>query len=114
MSCMKCGRETTQGHVFCDSCLENMSHYPVKPGTAIHLPQRKGASSRKTASRKKTIPPEEQIQGLKKSLRRSRLCIVVLALVLSLASVLLVREFANSDVPVIGQNYTIDTNWAAD
>ena len=114
MYCMKCGRETTSEAVFCDSCLKSMAQYPVKPGTAIHLPQHKSGADKKPAPRKRTVSPEEQILALKKTLRRSRVCIVVLLLVLSLASLLLVREFADGDMPVIGQNYTIDINMDRD
>lgn len=113
MYCMKCGRDTTGDHVFCNSCLEKMEHYPVKPGTAVHLPHRKDTSGKKPA-RKRTVSPEEQIAGLKKNLRRSRICALVLFLVLSLASVLLVREIASSDAPIIGQNYTIDVSLDSD
>jgi hypothetical protein len=51
---------------------------------------------------------KEQIEKLRKRLRRSRLAGLVLLLVLCLAAVLLVREIAGEDIPVIGQNYTID------
>lgn len=113
MYCLKCGRDTENEHVFCDNCLEIMDRYPVKPGTAVHLPHRKDAAGKKP-SRKRTVSPEEQIAGLKKTLRRSRICALVLFLALSLVAVLLVRQFANGDVPAIGQNYTIDTNWEVD
>ena len=33
---------------------------------------------------------------------------MILLVALSLATVLLVREFAGEDIPAIGQNYTID------
>lgn len=109
MNCMKCGRETTGEHVFCDRCLATMDCYPVKPGTAIHLPKREEAP-RKPAPRKRTIPPEEQIQTLKRALHRSRLFGIILLVALTLAALLLLREFAGDETPIIGQNYTIDIN----
>ena len=109
MNCLKCGKKTVDEHVFCDECLAVMERYPVKPGTPVHLPRHAFApTSKKPAPRKRTISQEEQIERLKKRLRRSRLAGLVLLMVLCLAAVLLVREIAGEDIPVIGQNYTID------
>ena len=92
-----------------------MDQYPVKPGTAVHLPKRKELpTGKKAAPRKRAPSPEEQIETLKRSLRKVRIFATILLVALSLVSVLLVREFANSEAPAIGQNYTIDTNMAAD
>ena len=109
MNCLKCGRKTVDDRVFCDDCLAVMDRYPVKPGTPVHLPRHAFIPTKvKQAPRKRAISQEEQILGLKKRLRRSRLIGLVLLLVLCLVSVLLVREFAGEDIPAIGQNYTID------
>ena len=109
MNCLKCGKKTVDEHVFCDECLAVMERYPVKPGTPVHLPRHAFApTNKKPAPRKRTISQEEQIEKLRKRLRRSRLAGLVLLLVLCLAAVLLVREIAGEDIPVIGQNYTID------
>ena len=109
MNCMKCGRDTTGEHVFCDRCQSVMDRYPVKPGTAVHLPKRDD-TPRKPAPRKRTVPPEEQIQNLRRMLRRSRLFGIILLVALTLAALLLLREFAGDETPIIGQNYTIDIN----
>lgn len=115
MTCLKCGRNTQDDHVFCPECLAVMDRYPVKPGTPVHLPRHAFVpTSRKTPPRKRTVPLEEQIAGLKRSLRRSRLVGLVLLVALSLAAVLLVREFAGNDIPAIGQNYTIDIGLRGD
>ena len=115
MLCLKCGRETTDEHIFCDGCLSVMERYPVKPGAAVHLPKRKPESAgKKQLSRKRTVSQEEQILHLKKVLRRSRIIGLVLLIALSLAAVLLVREFSNGDAPIIGQNYTINLNLDSD
>lgn len=109
MNCLKCGRKTVDEHVFCDECLAVMDHYPVKPGTPVHLPRHAFAqANKKPAQRKRTISQEEQIERLKKRLRRSRLAGLLLLVALCLAAVILVREFAGEDIPAIGQNYTID------
>ena len=109
MDCLKCGRKTVDDHVFCDECLTVMDRYPVKPGTPVHLPRHAFVpAGKKAAPRKRTISQEEQIEKLRRRLRRSRLAGLVLLVALSLAAVILVREFAGKDIPVIGQNYTID------
>lgn len=40
MKCIRCARETTENHVFCDECLKEMELYPVKSDTPIVLPDR--------------------------------------------------------------------------
>ena len=107
MYCLKCGRDTVDGHVFCLACQEAMVAHPVKPGTPVNLPQRKASSAKKPTYRKRVIPPDEQIAALRKSLRRTRILAFILAIILLMAGALLVHEFNDLDVPVIGQNYTI-------
>lgn len=109
MTCLKCGRDTVDDHVFCKDCLAVMDRYPVKPGTPVHLPRHAFTpGNKKQTPRKRTVSQEEQIERLRKRLRRSRIAGLVLLVALSLAAVILVREFAGEDVPAIGQNYTID------
>ena len=45
MSCMKCGKEVSEGQVFCEECLTEMERYPVKPGTPVLLPHREDRKS---------------------------------------------------------------------
>lgn len=108
MNCLKCGRDTTDEHVFCDRCQAVMDRYPVKPGTTVHLPRRDNL--KKPTPRRRSVPPEEQIQSLKRNLRRSRIFATMLLIALALAGLLLLREFAGGETPIIGQNYTIDIN----
>ena len=89
-----------------------MIQYPVAPGTAIHLPNR--SAVKKTAPRKKTVSPEEQILHLRKSLRRSRTFALVMLIVLAMTAAILLHEMTDLEAPVIGQNYTIDTNLSSD
>ena len=83
MNCVKCGRETAEEQVFCDVCLGEMEGYPVKPGTAIHIPSRNVAEEpKKNQSRRKTIrTPSEQITHLKRKLLRLRILAVLLLLI---------------------------------
>ena len=108
MYCLKCGRDTVDDHVFCVSCQHAMEKHPVKPGTAVNLPKRNGNAAKKPVHRKRTVPLDEQILALRKTLRRTRLLVVILAIVLAMATALLVHEVSEIDLPAIGQNYTID------
>ena len=55
MSCMKCGRDTQEGQVFCTACREVMAKYPVKPGIAIQLPGQKKAPAPKKIHAKREL-----------------------------------------------------------
>lgn len=112
MTCMKCGREIPPEQVFCDSCLEIMEKYPVKPGVAIQLPVRKtAAASKKQSSRRRPLQPEEQISLLRKRLRRTRAVIVVLVLLLAAASAGFVWQLLENDTQLpLGRNYTVTTD----
>ncbi len=112
MSCMKCGRDTQEGQVFCTSCLEVMAKYPVKPGIAIQLPGRKNAPAPKKAhtKRKQSITPEEQIQKLKKQLKRMILLWLVTLLLLAAAVYPTVEYLRGERFLLPGQNYNTITN----
>ena len=112
MSCMKCGRDTRVGQVFCTSCLEVMAKYPVKPGIAIQLPGRKNAPIPKKAYPKRRQPstPEEQVLKLKKRLRRMFLLWLVTALLLAAAVYPTVEYFRGFHSLLPGQNYNTITS----
>ena len=103
---MKCGRDTVDDHVFCDSCQQNMERHPIAPGTVVHLPNR-SATARKPAPRKRAVPLEEQLQHARRSLRRTRTFALILLVILVMTAVILFREVTTLDAPIIGQNYTI-------
>ena len=70
MRCMKCGRDTENEQVFCESCREIMAKYPVKPGTVVQLPHRDQQIQKKqTIRRHVTLSVEEQIKRLRRSVR---------------------------------------------
>ena len=111
MYCLKCGKSTQDNQVFCDSCLQSMEKYPVKPGTAIHLPHRNTpAPVKKQSHRKRVLTPEEQILRLKTASRRLTFLAVLLAICLCLCGGMLIYQLTHQDIPVTGRNYTIDTN----
>lgn len=78
MYCLKCGNETQEEKVFCEACLQSMEQYPVKPGTAIHLPRRDAPDTpKKAAHPKRTVSAEDQVVFLKKVLRWMALLLLV-------------------------------------
>ena len=56
MGCIKCGRDLEEGQIFCQSCLEVMAKYPVKPNTAIQLPDHKDSAAPKKSAPKRRQP----------------------------------------------------------
>ena len=110
MYCLKCGRDTEAKQVFCEACLDGMSQYPVKPGTAVTLPNRERiAATKRQLPRKRAVPPEEQVLALRKQVRRMALALIVLTLVLSFVTALFVKEyFEEATESGAGRNYTVD------
>lgn len=109
MNCMKCGRETVEGQVFCNACLEEMEKYPVKPGTVIQLPRRReDPAAKKTYSRRKNVQaPEEQIRSLKKVIRRLIAAVLILLVLVAVSGYFAVCHLLeNRDVFLPGQNYS--------
>ena len=115
MGCLCCGRNVLEGHAFCEECQSRMDAYPVKPGTAIHLPHRKAlTAAKKRGRRKKQISQEEQIALLRRSLRQTRVFLVLTTIVLCLTMAMLAYEMFHVEDTIIGRNYTIDTTQGED
>lgn len=107
MACLKCGRDTEEGAVFCTDCLLTMQKYPVRPGTPVVLPTRERSVSKK-APKRRVISPEDQLKVLKK--RNRNLFALWIATVLALAILAFVgwqNFFRPQHRP--GQNYTAIT-----
>lgn len=68
MQCMKCGKDTGEGQVFCDGCLAEMEKYPVKPGTHVYIPRRRPVF-RRPVYHSIQNEPEEQIRRLRSRIR---------------------------------------------
>lgn len=112
MYCMKCGRDIEEGQVFCTSCLEVMAKYPVKPGIAIQLPGRKETPVlKKTYPRRRQPPtPEEQIQRLKKRLKRMIILWLITLALLAATIYPTIEFFLGKPFQLPGQNYTTIIN----
>lgn len=112
MTCMKCGKETSENQVFCDHCLDVMQQYPVKPDAHVHLPKNSASHepAKKSAKKKRIPSPEEQISSLKLRVLRLRLAVVVLLFLLCVVGgffgLSLYHQYSQ---PETGKNYSIDT-----
>ena len=113
MNCMKCGRETGEGRVFCEACLTEMEKYPVKPGTVVQLPRRRNDPVGKKNHPRRKAPPalEEQVRTLR---RQNRILIAVFAVTLALLAVtgyFTVQHLLESEGNFLpGQNYSAVTS----
>ena len=111
LNCLKCGAEMKDSGVFCETCLEDMAKYPVKPNITVRIPRRPSAPVAKKKVKKSRFPrPEDQIRHLKRV--RNWLIALLIASLLAFAasSALVVYLLTREDAPNIGQNYeTIDT-----
>lgn len=106
LGCLKCGRDTVSEQVFCLDCLAEMEKFPVRPGTVVQLPIRKDtASVKKTASRKRSVSPEEQVKLLKKRCRTLFILLVVVTVIAVSLAVPAVEHLMENNFK-IGQNYT--------
>jgi len=117
MNCMKCGREIGDDQAFCEYCLIEMEHHPVKPGTVILLPTQEPAAPKKPVRKKKPLlTPEEQVPGLKKRLWALRITALLLTVLLCVTSYFAYEAISELDIQrLLGQNYnTIESSEAAD
>ena len=104
MNCMKCGNEIRDGQVFCENCLTDMVQYPVARDTYVQIPQRPAKPAEKKA---KEVPLQEQIRGLKKSIRWLLSIIAVLVVMLAVMALLLLHQVkATKNTVPLGRNYT--------
>lgn len=108
MYCMKCGKEIEEKQVFCDSCLEVMKQFPVKPETHIQLPTRFAPDAeKKPAPRKKALSMEEQLSRMRKAVQWLSIALAVTVIALTLSITLLADTLASQDAgSAIGQNFS--------
>lgn len=114
MNCMKCGREVPLDRVFCDSCLEEMKRYPIRPDTPIHLPPEKERTAARAALLRRRIasPEQDQLRRLRIRLRLAWAVIGLLLVILTALSFWTVGLYSKSQKPLPGQNYTTITSKA--
>lgn len=108
MNCLKCGKETSGTQVFCEDCLQIMQHYPVKPGTAIHLPRRDTTSQeKKQHDRSREPSKEDALLQLRRMTHFLTAIIAVLSVLLLLTASMLIHTLEKEKpASSIGRNYT--------
>lgn len=107
MTCLKCGKKVKEEQVFCDSCLQGMENYPVKPDIHVQLPNRADPSPAK--QRKRRAPsPEEQVEALRRSRRRWMVLTSLLLVLLVVIGALLVQSLGRQEGVEWGKNYTFE------
>ena len=112
MACLRCGNKTAERQAFCDNCQEQMQKHPVKPGTAIHLPQREAVRpEKKPPVRHREPTAAEQIDHLRKMVRWLIGMIALLAVLLLLTAGMLLHTLQKeTPTGIIGRNYTTSTS----
>ena len=110
MNCLKCGRETKDGAVFCEGCRAVMKKHPVKPSATLQLPRREMQEPTKKPSKRKKVPLEERVRRQKKLIRRMALAIAALCVLIALlAGYIVLQRLTKPEEPVeapTGRNYT--------
>ena len=110
MGCLKCGKETDEKQVFCQSCSQGMEKHPVKPGTAVQLHIREPKPQEKKGQKRKEQDPKETVRQLRKLIRWLTATVALMTLVICFLAGLLIHAW---DEPAadfnIGRNYPTDT-----
>lgn len=112
MQCLKCGKKTAEKQVFCEECLVIMEKHPVKPGTAIHIPQREKIDPEKRRGAQDMEDAKEgQIQRQRSIIRMLIGVLAVMSLILLLTAGMLLHMMNERNTgKTIGKNYTtVDT-----
>ena len=105
MYCMKCGKEIGENRVFCDDCLEVMSHYPVRQGTPVLLPSIATSPEKKPTPKKRQLTPEDHLARFRLATRWLSVALISTLLVLGITISLLVNEMNAPASNDIGKNY---------
>ncbi len=114
MSCMRCGRELKNGSTFCEDCQAVMDACPVPSGTPVQLPHREApvTGKKRSARKRREIPPEEQIARLRSSCRWLGIALVVALLAFAFTAGILLQvlnqkpEGKTEEKADKGRNYT--------
>lgn len=108
MGCLKCGKKTKDGQVFCLRCMQVMEAYPVKADVHVHLPNRHTQPiTKKNSAKRRSLSPEEQVVCLRRRVRWLTAAVVLLALLAGTAVGLLLFPSASPEDGEIGKNYTV-------
>ena len=106
MNCLKCGKETTLGQVFCDDCREIMQQHPISPSAVVHLPKR-SSTTEKLTDYEEEESAADVISQLKSIIRWLTLTVGILSILLCVLAVVLLNNLdAQPQDSNIGKNYS--------
>jgi hypothetical protein len=105
--CIKCGRDTLVGQVFCPDCLADMATAPVAPDTPVLLPPPVSVASIRRQPTRKVKKPEEQIRSLRIAIVWLSAVLAALTLAFTVTTAILVSKL-NDQQPAVrpGENYS--------
>lgn len=113
MNCLKCGKALTADGAFCPDCLQSMEAHPIPPGTPIVFYPREvqPEKPRKT----KRFSYADAFRAQRKAIKWLSIGLAVSLLVIGILGVILWHTLetikaAETPKPVIGQNYTTETD----
>ncbi len=106
MQCMKCGRDISAGQVFCESCLEEMARYPVRPGTPVHLPDRPDAPQPRRRRPRRPPKPEELIARLRSRSTVKTVLLLLLLAALTVSVLINLQLLGLSKIPILPPRQT--------
>ena len=114
MNCLRCGRETVQENVFCNACLGYMEEYPIKPGTAVQIPDREAYFEKNQPAPRNHVSPEAIISKLRRTVRVLVAVLLILSLCLGVTTWFLFQSISVQRFTMpgdMGRNYTaVDRN----
>ena len=114
MNCLRCGRETEQEQVFCASCLKTMEKHPIKPGTAVQIPDRQAYMEKNQPAPRNYVSAEELVPQLRRTIRVLMAVLLALSLSLGVTAWFLIQSISSSRFTMpgnMGRNYTtVDQN----
>lgn len=106
-ACIKCGRETASGQVFCPDCLADMSTAPVAPDTPVLLPPPVSVEAIRRQPSRKVKKPEEQLRSLRVTIVWLSAALAALTLAFTVTTAILVSKLNNQQPAVRpGENYS--------
>ena len=104
MQCLRCGREVTEGQVFCFTCEALMAKDPVDPNIVVTVPER--TIRERASTPRKPQRTEDDSDQLRHTILQLRLWVCMLMAALMLCVALLTwQELTKETKPAIGQNY---------
>ena len=109
MFCLRCGRDTGGEQIFCNKCLDSMKQYPIKPGTAVQIPDRQAYFEKHQPEPRNHVSPEELVPQLRRIVRILVAALLVLSVSLGITAWLLIQSISDSAIQFpgnMGRNYT--------